>query len=140
MGQFLTVSNSMRAKDREGNPKSWESQYGTFEVWNVYFQGDDTKYQVNKKPGFGGYEKGQQVYGTATVGQYGGRFKQEQAPDGVSAPASTAQSSDKLADLERRVATIEAALEATGTMTFHKEDVVLEDIKDGPVDLSEIEY
>lgn len=38
MSEFLTVSNSMRAKDRDGNPKVWESQYGTFDVWNEVLQ------------------------------------------------------------------------------------------------------
>lgn len=96
MEAFHTVSNSMRAKDRDGNPKSWESQYGTFEVWNVYFQGDDIKYQVNKKPGFEGYQKGQQVYGTKTQGQYGGQFKQSQAPEGSSAPTTAAPAAQQV--------------------------------------------
>ena len=146
MAQFYTISNSMRAKDRDGNPKVWESQYGTFEVWNVYLQGDDTKYQANKKPGFEGYQKGQQVYGTATKTQYGGQFKQEQVPDGLAAPqqgtpVAAVQNDrdaklDEILDRVKKLAAAFYAVHGGGEV----EEVVLEDVEDGPVNLDAIDY
>lgn len=149
MGQFYTISNSMRAKDRDGNPKVWESQYGTFDIWNVYFEGDDNKYQVNKKQGFEGYTRGQQVYGTATLGQYGGRFKQEQAPDGVAAPRAAAPTVNAAAVQGDRDAKLDEILDRVKKLSaaFYAvhgggevEEVVLEDIEDGPVNLDAIDY
>lgn len=154
MSQVYTVSNSMRAKDRDGNPKVWNSQYGEFEVWNVYFQGDDNKYQVNKKPGFGGYTKGQQVYGTATLGQYGGQFKQEQAPDGVqlssggqpaaSAPQQSAPQAGSSVEqkLDYIISLLEnkAQFQGNDAKPAHTGDVSPTDIDDKPIDLSQIDY
>lgn len=141
MAQFYTVSNSMRAKDRDGNPKVWESQYGTFEVWNVYFENDDVKYQVNKKPGFSGYTKGQQVYGTATEGQYGGQFKQEQAPEGEapqqhSAPSQAATGGDLEAKVDYLISLVENFLnrvEGQASTPSSEDD-------DKPVDFSGLGY
>lgn len=135
MADFYTVSNSFRAKDRDGNPKSWDSQYGTFDVWNIYFEGDDTKYQVNKKQGFEGFRKGQQLYGTKTQGQYGGQFKQEQAPEGVR-PQSSAQPSGSV---EEKLDYIISLLE---NMAGSKDGDRLpsHDEVERPVDLSEIPF
>lgn len=156
MSEFLTVSNSMRAKDRDGNPKVWESQYGTFEVWNVYFENDDTKYQVNKKEGFGGYQKGEQVYGTISTNQYGGRFKQEQAPDGVTpqaapakasaAPAQRAQSTPSNSGVEAKLDYIISLLENGNN--FRSDDAPATEPSqkgpatddDAPIDLEELDY
>lgn len=153
MSQLLEVSNSMRAKDRDGNPKSWESQYGTFEVWNVYFKDDDTKYQVNKKEGFGGYTRGQQVYGSLTTSQYGGQFKQEQAPDDMhlssgtspspSAQATTSKpSADQGDKLDYIISLLENFLDSKSSKTVAPKtaDTIVTDIDDKPVDLSEIDY
>ena len=152
MAQFLTVSNSMRAKDRDGNPKVWESQYGTFEVWNVYFQNDDTKYQVNKKEGFGGFTKGQQVYGTLTTSQYGGQFKQEQPPEGSTPPAQSQGQGQKAASPQQPSTGVEAKIDYAisllenlaqfqGAGSQHtSNDTVPTDIDDGPVNLSELPY
>lgn len=155
MSQVYVVSNSMRAKDRDGNPKVWNSQYGDFDVWNVYFQGDENKYQVNKKPGFGGYAKGQEVYGTATLGQYGGQFKQEQAPEGMQlsgggqpAAQPTAQpqqsnNSNGTVDekLDYIIGMLEAHFQGNGSAgTQANRDTVVEDIDDKPIDLSQIDY
>lgn len=83
MAQEYTISNSFPAKDKEGNPKTWSSQYGTFVVWNIYFEGDDTRYLTNKKEGFEGYAKGEVVYGTVGEDRFGNAtFKTEQRPMG----------------------------------------------------------
>lgn len=160
MSQVYVVSNSMRAKDKEGNPKVWNSNYGPFDVWNVYFQGDDNKYQVNKKEGFAGYAKGQEVYGTATLGQYGGTFKQEQAPEGMqlssgsqqrggtateAQAAQPQQSSNSNGTVEEKldyiIGMLEANFQVQGTAgTQTSSDTIVEDIDDKPIDLSKIDY
>lgn len=151
MGQFYTVSNSMRAKDIDGNPKVWESQYGTFDIWNVYFEGDNTKYQVNKKPGFEGYERGKKVYGTTTKSQYGGRFKQEQAPDGYEAPSAAqeaprASQSGGSSTIEQKLDYIIGLLEnnaqfqGSRSRPASSNDSGPSDIDDGPVNLDNLDY
>lgn len=152
MAQFYTVSNSMRAKDKDGNPKVWDSgQYGTFEVWNMYMENDDTKYQVNKKPGFEGFKKGQQVYGTTTKGQYGGRFKQEQVPEGMERPApkqsapTTVESSSVQEIIRETVDYLKALVD--NLPNFPEQDTAAaqddapssEDV-DEPVDLSQLDF
>ena len=95
MAQEYIISNAFPAKDKAGNEKTWDSQYGTFKVWNLYFEGDDTKYQTNKKVDFQGFAKGETVYGTTGTDKYGnGTFKSEQRPfnsQGQSAPAQQPQ-------------------------------------------------
>lgn len=151
MAEFYTVSNSMRAKDREGNPKVWHSDYGDFDVWNLYFQGDDVKYQVNKKEGFEGFTKGQSIYGTKSQGKFGGQFKQEQAPDGEYAPAQNAPASQSKADaqpatggdLEAKIdyltTLIENFLESNGGTKSKTADYSPTDIDDRPVDISALD-
>lgn len=153
MSQVYVVSNSMRAKDKDGNPKVWNSNYGPFDVWNVYFEGDDTKYQVNKKEGFGGYAKGQEVFGTATKGQYGGQFKQEQAPEGMqlsggsqpaaqAAPKAQATNSNGTVDekLDYIIGMLEAHFQGeSAPRRQENRDVSPTDIDDGPVDLSQLD-
>ena len=119
MAQEFTISNAYPAKDKAGNEKTWESQYGTFKVWNLYFEGDDTKYQTNKKIDFQGFAKGETVYGTTGTDKYGnGTFKSEQRPfnsQGQSAPAQQSQPSggveQRIKKLEEEVAYLKSLLE-----------------------------
>ena len=91
MAQVYVISNAFPAKDKAGNEKTWESQYGTFKVWNMYFQDDDTKYQTNKKIDFQGFAPGDTVYGEIGEDKYGNAtFKSEQKPFNGSAPQQSA--------------------------------------------------
>ena len=119
MAQEYTISNAYPAKDKAGNEKTWESQYGTFKVWNLYFEGDDTKYQTNKKIDFQGFAKGETVYGTTGTDKYGnGTFKSEQRPfnsQGKSASVQQERFSDaveqRFKKLEEDVAYLKSLLE-----------------------------
>lgn len=156
MAQFYTVSNSMRAKDRDGVPKVWESQYGNFDVWNLYFENDDIKYQVNKKEGFEGFTKGQQLYGTKTESTYGGRFKQEQAPDGEYPAQSGSQSAPKAASntdggcncdnelvvemLTYMMTLLEDEPGFQSSRDKKETDIAPTDIDEAPIDLSDLPF
>ena len=119
MAQEYKISNAYPAKDKAGNEKTWQSQYGTFKVWNLYFEGDDTKYQTNKKIDFQGFAKGETVYGTTGTDKYGnGTFKSEQRPfnsQGQSTPVQQPQSSggveQRIKKLEEDVAYLKSLLE-----------------------------
>lgn len=151
MPDFYKVSNSFRAKDKDGNPKVYKSGYGDLDVWKVYFEGDDQGYVLNKKPGFEGFKKGQDLYGTKDDW----RFKQEQAPEGEGpqhphvtnpAPQGPQGPAGKSGDLEAKIdyltSLVENFLERTEGRAIAKTttDVSPTDIDDGPVDLSNINY
>ena len=121
MAQEYIISNAFPAKDKAGNEKTWESQYGTFKVWNIYFEGDDTKYQTNKKVDFQGYAKGETVYGTTGTDRFGnGTFKSEQRPFNEggqqqrpqqSQPQSNGGVEQRIKKLEEDVAYLKSLLE-----------------------------
>lgn len=143
MAQEYVISNAFPAKDKDGNEKTWDSQYGTFKVWKLYFENDDTAYETNKKLDFEGFKKGDTVYGTTSLTQYGGKFKSEQRPLGQlptstgNSPASPAQASGDLdAKLDYLISMVEVIAEKVSGPT----DTVLEDIDDKPIDLSEIPF
>ena len=117
MGQEYIISNAFPAKDKAGNEKTWESQYGTFKVWNLYFEGDDTKYQTNKKIDFQGFAKGETVYGTTGTDRFGNStFKSEQRPFNEGGqqqrkPQSNGGVENRIDKLEKDVAYIKSLLE-----------------------------
>lgn len=116
MAQEYIISNAFPAKDKAGNEKTWESQYGTFKVWNLYFEGDDNKYQTNKKIDFQGFAKGDTVYGTIGTDRFGnGTFKSEQRPFNGGGqqqrPQSNGSVENRIEKLEKDVAYIKSLLE-----------------------------
>ena len=148
MAQEYIISNAYPAKDKAGNEKTWDSQYGTFKVWNLYFEGDDTRYQTNKKIDFYGFAKGETVYGTTGTDRFGnGTFKSEQRPaefnNRQSTPAQSQDVMQKIEALEKRVAYLEGVIDYsqnfksgnTGTATSDEASPA----GDG-VDLSSIPY
>ena len=138
MAQEYTVSNAFLAKDKAGNVKIYESQYGNLETWNVYFVGDDTKWQWQRKEG-SEINKGDIVYGNAEVVERGGykfpTFKSEARPLGElpSKTSNTSSSSDE--KLDYMIGLLEAVAEKVGA-----KDVILEDIEDGEIDLSDVPF
>ena len=144
MAEVYEVSNSFRAKDREGNPKVYESKFGTFDVWKVYFTGDEQGYSINKKQGFEGFQKGQKIYGTKDDW----RFKQEQMPDDYR-PSTAAGHSSDIAEIDLRLKSLEKTVEALvekvegGDSTDRlAAKASMDDVLDGaePVDLSTIPF
>ena len=112
MAQEYTISNAYPAKDKAGNEKTWDSQYGTFKVWNLYFEGDDTKYQTNKKVDFQGFNKGDVVYGTTGEDKYGNAtFKSEQKPFGAAPQAAPAPKQQSNSSIEQKLDYIISLLE-----------------------------
>ena len=129
MAEVYEVSNSFRAKDREGNPKVYESKFGTFDVWKVYFTGDEQGYSINKKQGFEGFQKGQKIYGTKDDW----RFKQEQMPGelrGQEPAQSTKVPMGGLEEVNARLDYIEGLVESIVERLNPEE----------PVDLSSIPF
>lgn len=112
MAQEYTISNAFPAKDKAGNEKTWESQYGTFKVWNLYFEDDDTKYQTNKKIDFQGFNKGDVVYGTTGEDKYGNAtFKSEQKPFNGGGQQSAAPKQQSNSSVEQKLDYIISLLE-----------------------------
>ena len=148
--QEYVISNAFPAKDKQGNEKTWSSQYGEFKVWNLYFENDDTKYQTNKKVDFQGFQKGEVVYGTVGEDRFGNAtFKSEQRPMGQQAPQQARpqpQQQQSNGNLEQKVdyliSLMENFLEHYQGAKTNKTtaDVSPTDIDDGPVDLSQIDY
>lgn len=141
MAKDYVVSNAFIAKDKQGNIKSFESQYGTLVSWNVYFEGDDTKWQMNKKEG-AEINKGDVLYGHTEIVERGGykfpTFKSEQRPMGtlpqLPKPAPVVENLDN-EKLDYIIGLLENIAKVTGA-----NDVVVDDIDDGPIDLSAIPF
>lgn len=148
MSQFYTISNAFPAKDKAGEIKSWESQYGTFYVFKYYFQNDDTPYFVNRKSLDGAPQKGDSIYGTVGEDRFGNAtFKQEQVPEGVSAPRQAAQTATGGgASVDSKLDYIISLLENRANFPGNVSGTaggggsVPTDIDDGPVDLSALDY
>lgn len=140
MAQEYVVLNARISKDKNGNPKTYTNDYGTMVTWDVYFEGDETRWQWTRKEG-SDVNAGDIVYGNAEVVERSGykfpTFKSEKKPLGF---VSTIKKSDTLTLTDEKLDYIIELLESiTGRKEISK-DVVLEDIEEGPIDLSDIPF
>lgn len=136
MAKEYVVSNAFLAKDREGNVKTFNSQHGVLETWNLYFEGDDTKWQTNKKQG-STISKGDVLYGTTEIVERGGykfpTFKSEQRPLG-SLPTAPSRAVDGLDEkVDYMIKMLEDIQNRVGLNDIAPVDA-------GPIDLSDIPF
>lgn len=142
VAQEYTISNAYPAIVKAtGEQRSFESHGNTLFVWRLFFEGLDGYYLTNRKEN-NPPQKGDVVYGVLGEDKFGNRtFKSEPRPLGElparKAGATTAgvSISELKAKVDYLVSLVEGIAEKVGA-----KDVVLEDISDGPIDLSEIPF
>ncbi len=115
-----------------GQQKSFEAHGNTLFVWRLFFEGMDGYYLTNRKED-NVPNKGDEVYGVIGEDKFGNKtFKSESRPMGMLSNKK-AQSDDDRIDYIMQL--VEKIAEKVGA-----KDVVLEDIEEGPIDLSEIPF
>lgn len=137
--QEYTISNVYPAIVKAtGAQRSFEAHGNELFVWRLFFEGLDGYFLTNRKED-NPPQKGDVVYGTLGEDKFGnGTFKSEQRPLGQlpsRAPSNAGVPSDIEAKLDYLISLTEAIAEKNGT-----KDVVLTDISDDPIDLSEIPF
>jgi len=137
--QEYTISNAYPAIVKAtGQQRSFEAHGNTLFVWRLFFEGVDGYFLTNRKED-NPPQKGDVVYGVLGEDKFGnGTFKSESRPLGQlpSRPSSNAEVSGELeAKVDYLVSLVEGIAEKVGS-----KDVVLTDISDGPIDLSEIPF
>lgn len=161
MPQFYTVSKAFQGKDRDtGEPEVINTKGGAAEKWLVQVENQPVQgwFSVLKKPG-NQVKEGDQLYGIIEENNYGKpQFTRMQAPQDGQAPSQNARpqpqqasthqgnSNVTLAMVYEEVKLVRGLLEnqfhsqAGAPATQRTTDNVPEDIDDGPVDLSQIDY
>lgn len=152
MAQFFTVTDAFQGTVSKEDKTPVKDKYGnTRWMFKVKDQGPDGWMSLQRKEG-ATLEPGDEVYGIIDTWPDTGKakFVRQNPPEGSrqanvaprSAQHGTSEksASTSIDDLERRVSTLESILVTTHGASFGQKDVILDDIEDGPVDLSDIEY
>jgi len=122
-----------------GQQRSFVAHGNELFVWRLFFEGMDGYYLTNRK-GDNVPQKGDTVYGTIGQDQFGNAtFKSESRPMGslptnsVATRATSSSNDDE--KLDYIIGLVEGIAEKVGS-----KDVILDDIEDKPIDLSEIPF
>lgn len=141
MAQEYTISNVYPVmKADKVTQSSFEAHGNKLLKWRLFFEGIDGHYVTNRKED-NAPQKGDVVYGELGQDQFGNAtFKSESRPLGElpSQPAkSQSQPAASGGDIEAKLDYLITLVEQ---LADHEKDVVLEDIDDKPIDLSEIPF
>jgi hypothetical protein len=137
--QEYVISNAYPAIAKAtGAHKFFEAHGNKLFVWRLFFEGREGYCMTNRKED-NPPQKGDTVYGVIGEDQFGNAtFKSESRPMGMlpaRKPDSTPTSGELEAKVDYLITLVEGLAEHAGI-----KDVVLEDIDDGPIDLSEIPF
>ena len=116
---------------------AYDTQYGTMQPYALKLEGVDGFVQLSQKPETEAPVVGQVIHGhTYNQGKFL-KFKKVNPNYQQSAPASNPGQSG---DMGRVMEYLEAIAVAVGAEVAGKQDTVLDDIDDRPIDLSEIPF
>lgn len=141
MAQEYTISNAYPATVKAtGEHRTFEAHGNTLYVWRLFFEGLEGYYMTNRKED-NAPQKGDVVYGTLGEDKFGnGTFKSEQRPLGQ-LPTRNTNSTSVSGDVDAKLDYLISMVESMADMKSQTErDVVLEDISEDPIDLSEIPF
>lgn len=138
--QEYIISNAYPAIVKDtGEQRSFTAHGNTLMVWRLFFEGMDGYYITNRKED-NVPQKGDVVFGSIGADRFGNpTFKSESRPMGMLPTAKKAVSTPTSGDLEIKV---DYLVELVEKLAQHAGviDVVLDDIDDKPIDLSDIPF
>lgn len=160
MAKDYTVKGAFKGSvsKEDKTPQVISTKAGDCHKYLVQFEGEESKgwIQILRKLDDSGnsnsIEKGDVLFGSLSENNWGKfDFKREQRPEGSPAPvnqrAQTSSAPQVSGSLEQKVDQILEGVEllkahflGATTAAQGRTDTVLEDIEDGPADLSEIDY
>lgn len=132
-----TISNAYPAIQKAtGQQRSFEAHGNKLFVWRLFFEGMDGYYLTNRKEE-NPPAKGDTVYGSIGEDQFGNAtFKSESRPMGnLPVKKAVAPTNDNDEKLDYMISLLEQIANKIGLS-----DVVLEDIEDKPIDLSDLPF
>jgi len=141
MAQEYTVTNAFQqtVSKEDKTPKSFTSHGKTLYPWFMALDGVDGWVSINKQEG-NVITPGDVIYGNIQQNQWGkNEFKSESRPLGnlPTPPRAPQPIPEGTSDLEAKIDYLTTLVEQ---LVEQRQDVILEDIEDKPIDLSEIPF